>query len=58
MEIDLKVFKALIKNAAGSGRPASDYEYSYRRGLKDAEMFVLRLSKGWRFENGEWIEPK
>jgi hypothetical protein len=54
---DIKTLKALIKTAVGKGPPANDYEYGYRRGLRDAEMFVSRLIKNWRFENGEWIEP-
>ena len=58
MTIDMNQFKTAVKDAIGGGRPATDYDRLYRAGLRDAEMFVVRLSKGWRYENREWIEPK
>lgn len=58
MEIDMKQFRAAIKSAAGSGRPQNDYIRGYRHGIEDGLMFVKRLSSGWQYVDGKWIQPQ
>ena len=55
--IDAKQYKEAIKAMWGGGRAKGDFERGFKRGLDEGEWVVRRLSNGWQFINGEWIEP-
>ena len=58
LTIDAKQYKAAMKHLYGTGRARDRYDQVTRYALNEAMDVVRKLSAGWQFIDGKWIEPE
>ena len=58
LTIDARQYKAAMKHSYGTGRARDQFDRITRNALVEADYVVQKLSSGWQFIDGKWIEPK